>query len=435
MPAKAIIFIVLFLICTVGAVFLPHIGIYAYVSDYYMGSASQWWAAPFRAMGIRFSLTIAVVTIIGIFLKWKNLKFGRGLLYKQETLIVIFLIFVWFFSIIGEETIGRYSTSDHPTVKLTKIVVFAMMMSHLITDINKLTGLVWVFIFGCLMLGVEAWSTPYSSFSGGRLEGIGGPDFRDSNRFGGFMAGMLFVIGAQFLRSGLIGKLICFLAGGFTANAVILTRSRGAVLAVGAGMFVLLMTVPQKYRFFILSVLIIAGAGIFYLTDTTSLERTATVTATTEERDKSAQSRLDIWAGGYKMFKDNLLGVGPGNFYQNIGRYQPLHPGRDAHNTIIRCIGELGLWGIVLFGWIVLNASLIYYKFIRLYILYQDDMHRDFLWLSLGLLCCLGAMFTYGMTGTLLYTEYLWWMLAVPVCLQRSYDNNVLDTLKNKNLS
>jgi len=37
------------------------------------------------------------------------------------------------------------------------------------------------------------------------------------------------------------------------------------------------------------------------------------------------------------------------------------------------------------------------------------------------------AAFGYGMTGTLLYTEYAWWLLALPICLERALANTKAD--------
>lgn len=120
-----------------------------------------------------------------------------------------------------------------------------------------------------------------------------------------------------------------------------------------------------------------------------------------------------------------LLGVGPGNFYQYIGNYQPLHPGRDAHNTLVRCAGELGLVGLSIFVWLVFNAFRILRQCIRDASLFPPEIAKDFQLMSLGYMAALFAMLGYGMTGTLIYTEYLWWMLILPACMQRAFDNEM----------
>ena len=76
------------------------------------------------------------------------------------------------------------------------------------------------------------------------------------------------------------------------------------------------------------------------------------------EEDESAQGRLRYWAAGLRMAADHPLGVGPGNFHANIGRYLPGDAGRDAHSIYIRCLAELGIPGFILFAAIVCNAFL-----------------------------------------------------------------------------
>jgi hypothetical protein len=51
------------------------------------------------------------------------------------------------------------------------------------------------------------------------------------------------------------------------------------------------------------------------------------------------------------------------------------------------------------------------------------DEGRAILWASYGTAAGLVAILTYGLTGTLVYTEYLWWLLAMPVCLVRTLEN------------
>ena len=428
MPLKGILFIGLFLLCAGGALVLPCLGVYGYVADYCIGPARQWWEAPFSGLGIRYSYVLALATAIGMLIHWRKLRFGERLIQSQEALVLMFLGIVCLFAFMGEQTIGRYTIVDHPSIKFTKVVVFLLMMTHIITDIRKLNVLFWVFVIGSLLLGIQAWDLPRSAFLRGRLEGIGGADFQDANRFGGFMAGMLFIISVKFIRSKWWGKCVCFIAGGFAANAVILTRSRGAMLGIAGGMFVAALLAPKQYRIKIFVGLILVGLGIFYLSDPQTLYRASTITANEEQRDHSMQSRLEIWQGGIKMILDRpLFGVGPGNFYQYIGNYQPDHPGRDAHNTFIRCAGELGIPGLILLVLIVGNAARILLGCIRKSPKLPPGVGKDVLWMSFGCLTCLTAMLTYGMTGTLAYTEYLWWMLTLPVCMQRVLENELAD--------
>jgi O-antigen ligase len=427
MGLRTALFVGLLAFALIGAFYNPLIGLIGYMGHYCIGPERQWWHAPLSGFDLRYSFWLAVVSAVSIFINHKKLNYGK-ILTNHEHIILLFVAVIWIADFFSAGTVGRYESADHPTIKMLKITFFLFMLSHVVTDRKKLKIVTWSLVLFSLLLGLQAYEVPWRSFAQGRLESVGGADFSDANRFGGFMAAMLFIIGCQFLNSSRIrDRALLFLAGGFTANAVILTRSRGALLGLAVGMLVAFIFSSPRHRKIIVVGLLAAGLGIAYLSDDTFLERSSTIVVeSSDERDASASSRLEIWKGGLKMLKAHpLLGVGPGNFYQYIGSYQPLHPGRDAHNTLVRCAGELGLVGSFVFVYLVFNAFRILRQCIRDASLFPPEVEKDFQLMSLGYMAALFAMLGYGMTGTLIYTEYLWWMLIMPVCMQRAFDNEM----------
>lgn len=426
MGLRTMLFVGLFAVALIGAFYTPLVGLIGYMGHYCIGPERQWWHAPLSGYNMRYSFSLAVVAAISILINHGKLAYGR-LLVKQEWLILAFIAVVWLADLTSAASVGRYSTVDHPTMKMLKVGFFLLMLSHVATDRKKLKIVTWSFVVFALLLGLQAYEVPMSAFNKGRLESVGGADFGDANRFGGFMAGMLFIVGCQFLNStNLWERGLVFLSGGFAANALILTRSRGAMLGLIVGMLVAFIFSSPRHRKIIVVGLLAAGLGIFQLSDEAFVERSTTITRQADERDASASSRLEIWEGGLKMLIAHpLLGVGPGNFYQYIGNYQPLHPGRDAHNTLVRCAGELGLVGLSIFVWLVFNAFRILRQCIRDASLFPPEIAKDIQLMSLGYMAALFAMLGYGMTGTLIYTEYLWWMLILPACMQRTFDNEM----------
>ena len=101
-----------------------------------------------------------------------------------------------------------------------------------------------------------------------------------------------------------------------------------------------MLFIPKGYRKIVILGLIVAAIGGYRLMDEQFIQRMSTITRSEDERDRSAQSRIEIWAGGIKMMMANPLGVGAGNYMQSIGRYDPWNPNRDAHNTFVRCAGK-----------------------------------------------------------------------------------------------
>ncbi len=424
MAIRSLIFLGLFGICVAGALVHPLLGVMGYIAHYSIGPENQWWGARLNHLGIRYSYTLALMTAIGIVLNWGRIMGGRRLLRRQETLVLLFLGVVWLSVVIGQETVGRYTSAaiDHPSMKLTKVVIFGLMLTHVASRPKRLEAVIWVMILGALFLGHHAWEMPRGAFSRGRLEGVGGPDFSESNFLAAYMALMLWIIGVQFMRTGLVGKVVCFLAGGFVANAIVLTRSRGAVVGLAAGALAALLMAPKRYRLKMGVALLAAGIGFLWLADPQFLERTQTITRSQEQRDSSAQSRIRLAQAGLQMLQNHPLGVGAGNFYQNIGNYIPEYQGKDAHNTYVRVATELGVQGIGLFGLLILNGYLTLRRTAKEAEKLPEDQREPARLLCFGLTCALSTLLACCLTISLPYVEFMWWVLLLPVCAQRTIE-------------
>jgi len=423
MPVRTLLFALAFVACCVGSLVSPIWGLLGYVAHYCIGPERQWWEAPLSRFGIRYSLTLAAATMVGIVAHWGKLRYGKTFLTGQEKLLFLFLVLVWASTLLGGPTEGRYTTVDPPSIKLAKVFIFCLMLTHVVTDLKDLNRLYWVLTLGTLILGLEAYNTPRRAFQAGRLETIGGPDFQHSNVLAAHMVAMLPLIGAQFLRSRWIGKVITVLAGAFAVNTVVLTRTRGAVVGVAGAVIAALALSPGKHRAKIIAGVAAALVGGFFLVDPGFLNRAGTLQRSQEEMDVSARSRLEIWKGSLQLLKDHPLGVGAGNFHQNIGRYVPEMAGRDAHNTFVRCYSELGVQGITVLGVLVLNAIYMLRKVIRDSAGLPKAQHDSLSLAGYGLAVSIVAMLCCGLTSTVLYTEAMWWLLAMPVCLWRALEN------------
>jgi putative inorganic carbon (HCO3(-)) transporter len=426
MPIKTVIFLGLFVICAVGALAYPVLGVLAYMADYCIGPTAQWWSEPIQSWGIRYSFVLGAATGIGLLLNWRHLRFGKKLLVGQEKLMLLFVLVVWCSVALGEGTVATDNlTLDHLSVKVTKLVIFSLMLTHVVTRMEMLDLVLWFLVVMALALGVQAYYAPDGSFINGRLERLGGPDFQEANVIGAGLGTMLPLIGVQFLRSAWIGKAICLVAGVFATNGIILTRSRGAIVAVAVGAAAALVLCPARLRKVVLVGLIVAGLGGYRLCDPATFERADTITAPEEGRDFSAQSRIEIWQGGVEMLMANPFGVGIGNYIQSIGRYQPAHPGRDAHNAFVLCAGELGFSGIVLFVALIIGALVILHRSARRAGALPPAQSRDVECISWGLAVSLCVFLAAGLTMSVTYKDFLWWLFALPVCLQRAVDNRL----------
>lgn len=423
MALKTLLFISLFAVCFLGAPWAPLLGVLGYMGHYCVGPERQWWHARLSGLGLRYSFLLAIATAVGIALNWRRLRFGKQLLVGQEKLLLLLLGIAWLSVWLGPSTMGRYTTVDHPSVKFTKMVIFVLMMTHVVTDIKKLDRLLWVLVIGVMILGVQAYDTPRRAFMRGRLNSVGGPDFSEANFFAAYLVTMMPIITVQFIRGGWLGKALCLVAGVFGMNAIVLTRSRGAVVGLAVGGLVAACLSPKKYRLKIIVILVVAGLGGLHLADPQFIERMSTITRSQDQRDTSAQSRFDLWSAAMKMIADHPAGVGVGNFYQNIGRYNRNLAGKDAHNTYVRCAAELGLQGLTVFGLLIFNAIWMLLRIRRRADKLPAEHRVTIIFISYAMLVSLAMLLASCLTISLTYVEFMWWSLMLPVCLVRVVDN------------
>ncbi len=427
MGLKTVLFVLLFLAACLGSFIGPIWPLLGYVAHYCIGPERQWWHGPVASLGVRYSMTLGVLTLVAMIFHARQLRVGRSPFCVHELLLVALLVMVWLSVLIGPPADDRYALVDHPSVKFTKLVAFALMLTHIVTNRKNLDRLVWVLVVCAMILGMQAWSTPYSQFAQGRLESVGGADFRESNFFGAVMAALLWIVGVQFLRCGWKGKIVCFLAGGFTANAVILTRSRGAMVGLVAGGIAAVVMAPKRYRIYLAVGLALGAAGFYSLTDDRFWDRSATITVAAEERDEAAQGRIEYVQTGLQMWQDRPWGIGAGNYFANVGAYAHEHAGRDPHNTLIRALVELGAQGFVVLAVLVGSAALMLYQVRLAAYALPEGRGNDMLLLSYGFVCALATMLACAMFITFTYIEFWVWLLMMPVCLRRVMDNEQTD--------
>jgi O-antigen ligase len=263
---------------------------------------------------------------------------------------------------------------------------------------------------------------PSSLFQGARFAGgIGGSDFSEGNFLGAHFAMILPFIGVMFIRGNWKSKLICLVSCAFVANSIILTRSRGVFLAIAAGVVAaVLFSIPGK-RLKISVLLCIGLLGMFSLTDLGFWTRMETIETSESEMDASSHGRIKAWKAALSMVNDYPLGIGAGNFTKYVGQYDPDIPGKDTHNTFLRCLAELGIQGFVVLALLIANAFRILGRLRKQVKGWSNEM--DFQWQIYGLKISIIIFITCGITMTQTYIEELYWLLIFPVFLQRSVEN------------
>lgn len=419
MALKTILFLVFYVSAIGGSIFFhPIFGVIGYVVTYVVAPPTQWWAAPLVGMGMRFSFFMATALAAGMVVQSGKLRFP-GKFYTQEILFILFILWIFLSSFLGLPNFG----SENFAVKLLKTYVFLWMLIRIVDSQEKYEFFLWALILSTIYLGFDTLGASTERF--GRIHsGVGGSDFAEGNFLAAHFAMVLPLIGVFIIKGSMKLRALLVVGTVFIVNGFVLCRSRGAFLALFIGIFGTVFLAPQKWRAKIIIILIIGMIGGFSLMDKGFLERMGRINVDVtdiEAQDDSSSGRLLAWRAALSMVSDHPLGIGQNNFSTYVGDYQPSIPGKDAHSTYFRCLAELGIPGILLLVLMLMNTFRSLKKMKKAVEFY--NLPNDLLLHIYALRIALLIFLTAGMFITETYIEEFYWLLFMPVLLERCIES------------
>ena len=424
----------LFIVLFIGALWRPIFGVLGYLSIYMLYNPDIWWGATFVQYLPRPSFVAMLFLTVGTFIHRDKLNWTFS---RREIELYLFLGTVWFVSLFFG--IGIEDNNWTYLIKITKLFVFIFFFIRVVDSSNHYKLVIWTFILGAALLAYHAHGLSSGYFAGGRLNAIGGIDFGEANGFACFQAMAMTFLGVQLLRDPLWKKVIYVLGIALMLNTIILTQSRAIFLGIMIAVPNILFRSPLKYRKQLYACVILGGILFFMLADVKFLGRMDTIQQqlvnSQEEiisRDCQEETidRIDFWKASILMFMDHPFGVGIKNFEKMVPYYDPRNPGKDAHNTYVLCYSEIGILGIALFL-IIIGESFLQIRRIRLAVKdtpHENDITLHTLAITTALIIYLSG---YMMTHSNLYTEMLWILLAIPICLENA-TKKLLEEGKNR---
>lgn len=268
--------------------------------------------------------------------------------------------------------------------------------------------------------------TIYIAVNGILGAGIAGSSFlSDENDFSLLMNVMLpFALCLFIYEQKMARKLMYLAASLLCAVSVVASSSRGGFVGLVAVLAVIWLASPRK----ILSLVLVGilAAGVYVASDKKYWDRMSTIENTDQG---TAKARIDSWQAGWDMFKDNPLGVGPGNFPVRFEEYQPDSFtrgmwGRQAHSLWFTLLPELGIPGLLLYlSLLRLNLRDLWYlrKLPR-----EDDNSRFAYFLSVAFVASLAGYFASGTFLSVLYYPHYWYLTAMIVATKKIVDKAAL---------
>jgi len=234
-----------------------------------------------------------------------------------------------------------YSQDASETITYTLTIVAALAASYAVAQFLRHSNQVWNL------------TSPYP----GRASGT----YINPNHFAGFLE-LVLPLPLAFLLAGrvsVVTRIVLAYAALTIAAGLAVTFSRGGWVAAAAGIFLLLgfLLAHQNHRVraLLLLLALLAGGGLFtahYLSQSVGYMRRVAKPDASGPAVLDTESRLQMWAGGWRMWQDHLwCGVGPGQFDYRFREYRPevIQARPDhAHNDYLELLADWGVVGAVL---------------------------------------------------------------------------------------
>ncbi len=319
------------------SLFNPFVGLMVYICFAIIKPEYLWhWSVPAG----NYSRIVAIALLMGWALRgFGDWRFGSA----KGPLIALLAYLAWsIFSCIfaaSNEAIGWLFVEN-----LSKIVLPCVVGMTVIRTRAQLEILAWVIT---LSYGYVAFELNLSYVKDGfnqiNVLGFGGMDNNSATI--GFVTsfGLAFFLGME--SNVLWRKALGLICAGLIGHVVLLSFSRGGMLSLicsGLACFVLLPKRPQHLLVYAIAIILgirLAGPEV--------LERFASVFSDPEDRDYSAQSRLDLWKACWEvMLQRPIFGLGPDHWTLVAHEFGFTH-GKEAHSTWMQLGAELGFPGVL----------------------------------------------------------------------------------------
>jgi probable O-glycosylation ligase (exosortase A-associated) len=316
----------------------PQIGIYLWCWISYMN--------PHRlafgfAMTFPWAYTIALATLAGMFFS----KEPKRILWTRET--VLMLVFLGW---AGITTLFAFypELAWEGWIKFFKILLMTYVTIMVITNQERLTGVVWMIALSMGFYGVK----------GGIFTILNGGAYRVQGPYGTFIGGnnemalalvmtvpLIAYLRLQekrhWLKTGLTGAMM------LTAISGIGSQSRGALLGMVAMALFLWFKSSSKIMTGLLIVMAVGVIGS--IMPQAWYDRMNTTK--TYQQDESAQGRINAWHTAFNVAKDRITGGGIEMFRPSVFRQYAPNPEdvHDVHSVYFEVMGEHGFIGFGLF--------------------------------------------------------------------------------------
>ena len=251
------------------------------------------------------------------------------------------------------------------------VLFFFLVVSH-VNSLQRLKSFLWVICLSTMAYSIFGGLLQASSFGGGRFQMAGGVfDPNDT----AYVLLSLFPLCLYFVRfdAGTVKRLLAIAAVCGALATILLTGSRGGIVAFGAVLLMLLLTrttglgIGSKT----LLVVLLAASG-FLMRDKIDVERYLTLSDLSSDYNLTSQGgRIELWKEAIGLsLAHPLTGVGVNSFAfaNDVARRLAgeTHLRWEAvHNSYLQVAAEVGLIGFTVYMLIYLRSVRTFFRLSR----------------------------------------------------------------------
>lgn len=319
-----------------AALFNPFVGLCIYVAFSILRPSALWpWSVPDGP----YSKIVAVGMLAGWLVHgFGVLKFGRSRL--PAALLLIYFLWCVLSAIQAPNQPVAWAYID----QMSKMHLPVLVGLTLVNSIDRLRTLAWVIVLCQGFVAFELNMSYLSGYNAMLEEGFAGMDNNSAAIAFVTSLGMAFFLGTHVVKTW--QKAVCFGLAVLIAHAILISFSRGGMLAMVCSAFVGFLVIPKSPKHYlafgcaVLLGLSLAGDEV--------RSRFATAFLGGERREASAQSRLDLWRDCWDVIQKNpIFGAGPDHWPLMAHEYG-WAKGKEAHSLWVQNAAELGIPGVSL---------------------------------------------------------------------------------------
>lgn len=322
------------------SLFNPFIGLLIYVSFSIVRPASMWDYA------INPDIPYARVVALALLAGWLFHGFGKWNFGRARP-VVFALVGYWVWAVMCASLAPNQPVAWMFVENMAKILIPFIVGATLIDSVDRLKQFAWVIVLSLGFVALDMNLSYYEGFNKMQMLGHAGMGNNGTAIAMASGVGVAFFLGISESRMWLRG--LAWFSTLLMTHSVMLAFSRGGMLAlVVTGIVGFFLLPPKKPKHIFGLVLVIFLA--LRLAGPEVSERFLSIFAGSQERDASAQSRLDLWAGAWDTMKANpVFGVGPDHWAFTATKYGWVD-GKEVHSTWLQTGAEIGFPGLLFLG-------------------------------------------------------------------------------------